>query len=670
MADTPHISHFNLKLDGKQQPEIEDALLDCTVENSLHLPDICTVRIHDDGFKWLDSDKLKEGVSVEILAGEENVMPLKTIFQGEVTALEMDLAAHGVPTLSIRCCDRSHRMHRGRKSRSFVQAKDTDIVKKVGAEDGFTVHADETSQVHEWIFQNNQTNWEFLTERAAHNGYRLYVQGEKDLYFEKVKDQGSDTHTIEWGKDLRSFRPRTSAGHQVNEVIVKGWDPKTKQAIIGSCKKPSGVPQIGDSKHGGEIAASAFGDAKMVVADRPVHTQTEADDLARSICDDIGGGFIEAEGLCQGQPSLKPGMLVEIKNIGKRFSGKYQLTSTTHVYTPAEGFATMFSINGKNPTTLLAMLRSDGKGNRSSVGGNIVVGIVTDNVDPENLGRVKVKYPWLTEEHTSYWARQASPMAGPGRGFYFLPEVNDEVLVAFEHGDIRRPYIIGNLWNGKDNPIEGNSTAVGGGKVNRRTIKTRIGHTVLLDDSDGFGEIRLTTASGHYITLNDKDKNITAKTKLGHEIVLDDEGQKIEIVDMLGANSITISSMDQSITATCIGTFSVNAIEGISMTTAGMLTVDAAAGINQTTAGMMTTTVGGMFTETIGGAAAHTIGAALLINVGGAAAVSIGGAAAVSVSGAMAVTAGGAIALTAPTIPLTGVVPVQGSIVLNGKPMV
>src|SRR5271170_858207 len=78
----------------------------------------------------------------------------------------------------------------------------------------------------------------------------------------------------------------------------------------------------------------------------------------------------------------------------------------------------------------------------------VAVGIVSNNKDPMNLGRVRMKFPWLSDDHESDWTRMASLMAGPGRGAYFLPEVNDEVLVAFEHGDVRRPYVIGGMWNG------------------------------------------------------------------------------------------------------------------------------------------------------------------------------------------------------------------------------
>ncbi len=111
----------------------------------------------------------------------------------------------------------------------------------------------------------------------------------------------------------------------------------------------------------------------------------------------------------------------------------------------------------------------------------VVVGIVTNNEDPEALGRVKVKFPWLSDEDESDWARIAAPMAGKERGIYFLPEVDDEVLVVFEQGDVRFPYIIGALWNGKDKPPATNEK----GQNNIRLIKSRSGHVIRLNDEEG-----------------------------------------------------------------------------------------------------------------------------------------------------------------------------------------
>jgi phage protein D len=560
-GDGSHLSHFNLRLSDKQAPEeLMHDLLDCTVENSLHLPDVCTIRMHDAGFKWLDAPTFREGTRVQVEAGGEKSAELIQIFDGEVAAVEMDMAGHGVPTLMLRCYDRSHRLHRGRQSRSFVQMKDSDIVKKVGQEAGFNVRADATAQVHDWILQNNQTNWEFLNECADRNSFRLYVQGEKDLFFKPVVDKSNDSVNLEWGKNLRSFRPRTAATGQVSEVVVRGWDPHQKTPIVGRSKVPAGIPQTHESADGGNVGKTAFGEAKMVITDRPIHTQAEADALARSICDSIGGGFLEADGLCFGQPGMKPGMMVEIGNVGNRFKGKYMVTSTTHTYTPSEGYATQFAITGKKASPLLASLGGNGADNRSSNGGNVVVGVVTDNMDPKNLGRVKVKYPWLTEDHTSYWARATSPMAGGGRGLHILPEVDDEVLVVFEHGDIRRPYIIGALWNGKDQPVEGNDKAISGGKVNRRSLKSRIGHTVLLDDTDGKGEVSITTCAGH-------------------KIIVDDKNDQIQVIDKTGSNKITIKSSDNSIKLECIGNFTVDA--------KGKVSISGTAGVDVNTPALM-----------------------------------------------------------------------------------
>ena len=82
----------------------------------------------------------------------------------------------------------------------------------------------------------------------------------------------------------------------------------------------------------------------------------------------------------------------------------------------------------------------------------VVVGVVTNNQDPDGMHRVKVHFPWLSDDVESNWARVAAPMAGGNRGVYFLPEVDDEVLVAFEHGKVDHPYVIGSLWNQQDRP--------------------------------------------------------------------------------------------------------------------------------------------------------------------------------------------------------------------------
>jgi uncharacterized protein involved in type VI secretion and phage assembly len=138
----------------------------------------------------------------------------------------------------------------------------------------------------------------------------------------------------------------------------------------------------------------------------------------------------------------------------------------------------------------------------------VVTAIVTNNQDPDGQGRVRVRYPWLAKEGEgeSWWARIAVPMAGREMGVYFLPEVDDEVLVAFERGDVRFPYVIGSLWNANRLPPETNDD----GKNDKRTIKSRSGHIVRFDDTDGSEKIEIVDAKGVVsVIVDSKEKTVT-----------------------------------------------------------------------------------------------------------------------------------------------------------------
>ena len=159
----------------------------------------------------------------------------------------------------------------------------------------------------------------------------------------------------------------------------------------------------------------------------------------------------------------------------------------------------------------------------------VVVGIVIDNKDPDKLGRVKVKIPRLSGEDESNWARVISFMAGKEMGGFFLPEINDEVLVAFEYGDINIPYVIGSLWNGKDSPPLTNDD----GKNNFRIIKSRSGHVIRLDDTDGQEKIEIIDKTqNNKIIIDTKEKKISIKSDKDIEISAPNGKVKIEAMDI------------------------------------------------------------------------------------------------------------------------------------------
>ncbi len=559
-------SVFIVKVNGTNLDESHQARVsEVSVEQSLHLPDMFAIRVFDAGdpsqsgradyYMNLDMGAYKVGDEVEILMGHQD--DPKALTKGEVTSVELEIDQARGPVLTIRGYDRSHRLHRGRQIRSYLQMSDSDIVSKVAASVGLAAQTDSTSTRHEYVLQYNQTNWEFLRELAARNGFELFVQ-DRTLHFRKPKPGQQPGPELRLGENLLSVRTRVGSAYQAKEVVVRGWDPKSKQPIVGKATSGKLAPKTGLAKSGQQVAQQ-FGGGTVYVVNHPIDDQTEAKNTAEAIFDELDGTYVQAEGTCLGDPTLKPGVTVKMSTIGQQLSGDYYVTSAVHRISAYEGYTTSFVVSGRQTNTLLELVqgRRDGGGV-----GAVVVGVVTNNSDPKWPGRVKVRFPWLPSANSddgqeSAWARVASPMAGKGRGFFWLPEVDDEVLVAFEHGDVNRPYVVGALWNDKDNPPKANTDTVKSGKVNERIIQTRAGHVISLDDTDG-------------------KERISIKTKAGHELLMDDASgsEKISIKDKTGSNSIVIESSSNKITVKAAGDVNVETKANAKIDVTGNATVN------------------------------------------------------------------------------------------------
>lgn len=166
----------------------------------------------------------------------------------------------------------------------------------------------------------------------------------------------------------------------------------------------------------------------------------------------------------------------------------------------------------------------------------VVVGVVTNNQDPDGLGRVKVRFPWLSEEHESHWARMVTPMAGNDRGFYMLPEVDDEVLCAFEHGNVENPYVLGALWNGKDKMPANNDD----GDNNIRVVKSRSGHVIRLDDTAGAEKIEIADGAGKESLVFDTAANTITLTA-DQDVVIESKNGKVKVT---GKKGVEITAPD------------------------------------------------------------------------------------------------------------------------------
>jgi uncharacterized protein involved in type VI secretion and phage assembly len=170
------------------------------------------------------------------------------------------------------------------------------------------------------------------------------------------------------------------------------------------------------------------------------------------------------------------------------------------------------------------------------------IGVVTQNQDPEGLCRVKVRFPWHEKQSESYWARLVMPMAGDDRGFVTIPEVGDEVLVAFEREDLRFPYVLGALWNGKDKPPRHNDD----GSNDKRIFQSRKKHYLLFDDG-AQGVVELKHEKGRKVTLD--DNGFVVQDERGNQVKVDSNSGSMTI-ETTGQLSIKAASIKIEATTT------------------------------------------------------------------------------------------------------------------------
>lgn len=513
-----------LKIDGEDAPDdILENILQIIVEESLHRPSLFTLVIRNDYQSGVTQDnpwqrqkhfqigkKIEIGFSPSLQEFEKDTQKDEppTLIQAEITALETQFSEQTQAPLIIRGYDLSHRLHRGLHNRSFQNMTDSDVVEKIAEEVRLEIdQIDPSGEPHDYLFQENQTNMAFLRSRAARIGFELFVRDGK-LNFRRPK-AAKDSLNLTWLKEIRSFHARVTSTEQVKSVEVRGWDYATKTPIIATAQQEQVLTET-DQETTGSKASTLFDGMqtppKLIVVDRPMFKRKEADAMAQALCDELGGQFVVADARAEGNPEIRPGLQVELDEMGP-YTGKYYITETRHIYAERV-YDTEFSVRGLRGGDFVNLFTPP---TSLRPGQTPLVGIVTDNEDPEGMGRVKVKFPTLTEDHNSNWARVVSMGAANGRGFDCLPEIDDEVLVAFEHGDIHRPYVLGGVWNGQDAPPNTVSQNVQDGKVRLRTFQTRTGHKIqfIEEDQDTKAGVCIETSSGHLLQLNDSERNIT-----------------------------------------------------------------------------------------------------------------------------------------------------------------
>ncbi len=520
-----------IKLGGAAMPDaLEADLVRVVVDHDVRLPAMFSLTFRDphgsDGTRILDQLGVSLGQDATVSVAQSTATT--QLITGEVTSLEVEIEATGTYVV-VRGYDKAHRLHRGRKARSWTQQKDADIVTEIAEEAGLKASVDSSGSPHPYMVQPGISNWDFLVARATEIGYDLRA-ADGELHFKKPEaaKSGPSAGTlaqaltkgqIVYGDNLLSFRARVSAVDQVSSVEIRSWDPKTKKAIVGTATGGTTTTSVG-------LDPASSGEDTFSRTDRYFAAADSATTAATALAQRIGSTSAEAEGTIDGDPSLKAGDTVTVSGVGTPFDGKYVLASTRHVF-DSFGYRTHFVVSGSQNRSLIELVSGGappGTGVGPAVQGAVPALVTNIKGDPDALGRIKVSFPWLDDSLESDWARIVYPGAGAERGFMSTPEVDDEVLVCFEHGDFRRPYVLGGLFNGVDKPKDADIVDEASGKVGVRAFTTRTGHSLKFTDTDDKKGIKLATGGSQQesIELDAAGKKITISSS--GDITIDTKG--------------------------------------------------------------------------------------------------------------------------------------------------
>ncbi|MFF9512132.1 VgrG-related protein [Streptomyces sp. NPDC014724] len=457
-------------------PRFVNTLVEGYVDDSRTLPDLFLLRFRDPDRVLLEQTGLKIGSEARLLARAGGDTAPKPLLKGVVTALEVELDETGTFTV-VRGLDESHRLFRGRRVASYQNMTLADVCAQVAQRAGLKPGTvDVAGPVLEHIAQPNVTDWEFVRGLAEEAGAQAYVLDGQLHITRPAEASGApdgsaradrDPLVLEMGSNLLRCRAGVSSAEQVSEVEVRGWDVRTKQPLVG--RAPAGKSATLELGVSAAEVSAPFGEARFVVTDAAYGAQAQVDQAAKALAERIAGSFAELEAVIRGNPEVRAGSAVALNAVGAPFEGRYTVTSSRHVFDPVRGYETWLTVSGQQERSLFG-LTGGGPGSGGSGAGSgggsrcagLVNGTVTDTHDPEGSGRVKVRFPWLSDEYASDWARTAQS-GGTSGGEAFIPEVGDEVLVGFEHGHLDRPYVLAGLYNGKDRPSQGSGGGGGGG---------------------------------------------------------------------------------------------------------------------------------------------------------------------------------------------------------------
>ena len=472
-------------------------------------------------FDESDDSLFKPGSSIRLDAG--GVDKQETLFEGSIIGLRILTGKDFRSYMVVECRNNAYPATQGRKNRIFEKKKDSDIIKEVLKDYG-SVDVDATQYQHPTLVQYYCSDWDFALSRADACGLFVFTEGDK-IKVKKPEVSGSPVLTVTYGEDITAFDLELTADDQFTQYEAVSWSPKEQKAVKVSASSPA-VNKQGDL----QPKSIASGGSMLLQTDAPTEEKALkqwADGMA------LKAALARYQGSVSfyGSAKVKPGCIIELKGLGKRFNGNLFVGSVTHTIEDNEWTTEAGAgVSPLNITDEPDVVSPTASGYLPGLRGLHAAVVKKLDGDPLKEYRIQVELPWLDGKSKLLWARLATMYATGGMGTFFLPEPGDEVLVGFMNQDPGHPVILGSLYGAKHKPPFEYEA-----KNNTKAIVTREKLRIVFDEEKKV--ITVATPGKNMLEISDDGKHIRLADQHKNEIKMDSGG-----ITLTSAKDITLKA--------------------------------------------------------------------------------------------------------------------------------
>jgi len=293
----------------------------------------------DMGRKWTDHPDFREGGKIKIMLGYKDAV--EEVISGRITGMKPIFKKNSAGRVFIIGYDIMHQLHRGKKTAVFVNMTDKEIVEKIALGAGVGVECEDIGTSKAFEAQTNKTDYEYLLEIGRHYNCQMITRNDK-MIFKPIEDISSEEVIAEWGKTLMEFHTDLDSRNVVTDTEVIGWDDVKGNLVEGAAVYGDIPKPIGEGQVGGAFVDDNYGNTKLILLDDEINDINSAEKRAIDTITKNSMGYIKVRVTVQGNNKIDAGMVVNIKGVGKKFSGEYFVTEVKHLFITEWGYTTSF----------------------------------------------------------------------------------------------------------------------------------------------------------------------------------------------------------------------------------------------------------------------------------------------------------------------------------------